>query len=339
MTPPRWLRASLLAIALFVADPARSAGPSFDCAKATTPDEKLVCANPRLAGLDARMGRVYALLKAQLRGTPAERALGKSQAEWMKERRGCTGADAPRGRAAACAEEQYLRRLLDLEDDLLVAPPGGALTARSGKAANTAVTVDVAWPALSAASPGAAAFNAFFEKRARDLLDQVGSLTPAEAEADAPEPGMEPSSTLQRVSVPWASARAVSVRIYVSEYTGGAHPNGGYATVTWDLARGRPLTADELFAGEGWQKAVAALVAAELARLPEEIFFEEARGAFAGKVLDLVGDPGAWTFMGDEAVLILPRYLLAPYAAGDLSVRLTFEQLKPWLRDGGALLR
>src|SRR5262249_34142766 len=38
---------------------ARQAGPSFDCAKATQPDEKAICADPQLAAMDQLIAQAY----------------------------------------------------------------------------------------------------------------------------------------------------------------------------------------------------------------------------------------------------------------------------------------
>jgi uncharacterized protein YecT (DUF1311 family) len=58
--------------------------PSFDCAKARTMVEKLVCANPRLARLDTRMAVSYSTLRAR----PEDgRALLAEQRAWLREER------------------------------------------------------------------------------------------------------------------------------------------------------------------------------------------------------------------------------------------------------------
>ncbi len=84
--------------------------PAWDCAKARTATERLICANPDIRAQDARMGAVYARLQA--RGTAPERA----QKSWLLDRRNvCDSAD--------CLRAAYAERIRDLER---LAGSGGA---------------------------------------------------------------------------------------------------------------------------------------------------------------------------------------------------------------------
>lgn len=58
--------------------------PSFDCRKARTLVEKLICANPRLARLDAQMSIAYFTL--QTKGNLSESLLNE-QRTWLREKR------------------------------------------------------------------------------------------------------------------------------------------------------------------------------------------------------------------------------------------------------------
>lgn len=81
----RWiLAASLLAAAPApVAFSATPAGPSFDCARAATPVEKAICANPGLAKLDRDMAAAYA---AAASVTPTPVTLKTAQRDFLAER-------------------------------------------------------------------------------------------------------------------------------------------------------------------------------------------------------------------------------------------------------------
>ena len=85
-----------------------SPAPVWDCAKARTGAERLICANPDIRAQDARMGGLYARLQA--RGLAPERA----QKDWLLNRRNaCDSADCLR---AAYAERiRYLERLAGSE--------------------------------------------------------------------------------------------------------------------------------------------------------------------------------------------------------------------------------
>ena len=54
-----------LAALLLTGEPAPP--PPFDCAKAVAPDDLLICEDSGLTRLDARLGRVYVILRHMLR--------------------------------------------------------------------------------------------------------------------------------------------------------------------------------------------------------------------------------------------------------------------------------
>ena len=60
-------------------------GPSFDCKKAKTCIEKLICANRELSGLDKKMTEAYRNLISKLQGEDKEQAK-QNQMKWIKAR-------------------------------------------------------------------------------------------------------------------------------------------------------------------------------------------------------------------------------------------------------------
>ena len=79
---------------------------SFDCAKAQSAAEKMVCANEELRELDEHLGRYYAAARAAV-GTGAS-CLQSDQSQWLKMTRGAC-------RDAACLRTVYLDRLAELD--------------------------------------------------------------------------------------------------------------------------------------------------------------------------------------------------------------------------------
>ena len=79
---------------------------SFDCGKAQTRIEKMICADAAIAGLDEHLGRYYAAGRAELEG--AASCLQSDQAQWLKTTR-----DACQD--AACLKSAYLNRLAELD--------------------------------------------------------------------------------------------------------------------------------------------------------------------------------------------------------------------------------
>ncbi|WP_347312725.1 MliC family protein [Defluviimonas sp. SAOS-178_SWC] len=117
-------------------------GPAFDCAKAESDAEKLVCADAGLAQLDRRVADRYAAALAVAKSLgagaqQAEDALRAYQRGWVKGRDDCWKADDLK----ACVEAAYLRREGELVAQwLLEKPTSVAFWACDGNPANEVVT-------------------------------------------------------------------------------------------------------------------------------------------------------------------------------------------------------
>jgi uncharacterized protein len=101
------MRLRVFAAVLFLLGAANSvSAQSFDCAKAQSPIEKMICGNAELGELDEHLGRYYAAARAAL-GNGAS-CLQTDQSQWLKlTRAGC--------RDAACLKNVYLDRLAELD--------------------------------------------------------------------------------------------------------------------------------------------------------------------------------------------------------------------------------
>jgi len=97
---------SLVAISLVWMPHVHSA--SFDCAKAKTKVDKLVCGDPKLSGLDDKLTALYNKVLAQ---SPVPEDTKQQQREWVKDPRNlCKNAD--------CLERAYTNRISDLQEQL-----------------------------------------------------------------------------------------------------------------------------------------------------------------------------------------------------------------------------
>lgn len=79
---------------------AHAQAASFDCAKAKTTIEKLICADAVLSRLDEELAAVY---KTALQDEKRAKSLIQVQKQWMKDRNGCVDAD--------CVKLAYVVRL------------------------------------------------------------------------------------------------------------------------------------------------------------------------------------------------------------------------------------
>ena len=109
----RKLNAMLYLFALLtVALPAQAA--SFDCAKASTKIEHLICDNPEISKLDEAMAESY---KEALKDHAHAKAIRQAQREWIKERNHCDD--------AACVQHIFETRLSALRGiSVAVSAPG-----------------------------------------------------------------------------------------------------------------------------------------------------------------------------------------------------------------------
>jgi uncharacterized protein YecT (DUF1311 family) len=74
---------------------------SFDCVKATSPAEKMICGDPALANLDKRLSRLY---RQALETSPDSEQIKSSQRHWLRTiRNGCT--------TVPCMRTAYERRV------------------------------------------------------------------------------------------------------------------------------------------------------------------------------------------------------------------------------------
>ena len=79
---------------------------SFDCSKAATPVEKMICANQRVSDLDEYLGRYYSAARADLGRGGA--CLVPGQKDWLRGVRNAC-------KDATCLERVYLQRLAELD--------------------------------------------------------------------------------------------------------------------------------------------------------------------------------------------------------------------------------
>ena len=89
---------------LFLSVTAQAA--SFDCAKAATATEKLICSSQRVSDLDEYLGRYYFAARAELGRGGA--CLVPTQRDWLRKVRNAC-------KDAACLENAYLVRLAELD--------------------------------------------------------------------------------------------------------------------------------------------------------------------------------------------------------------------------------
>ncbi len=103
---PETVRIAALALVLAAAFTLPAAAQSFDCAKASAPDEKAVCASGELSALDDEMSALYDdIMSHAMMGVSGETRDG--QEAFLDSRAACGAADA-------CLETAYKSRIAEL---------------------------------------------------------------------------------------------------------------------------------------------------------------------------------------------------------------------------------
>lgn len=110
-------RIAWIALNLLVLTPAHAA--NFDCRKATTHVEKIICGDAELSRLDEELGVAY---KAALRDVKHADAIKLSQKQWLKQRNSCT--------VAGCVKGAYEKQLSLLNLPFVTVPAGTLITGR-----------------------------------------------------------------------------------------------------------------------------------------------------------------------------------------------------------------
>jgi uncharacterized protein len=64
---------------------------SFDCARASRPDERAICAHPKLSDMDVEMATLYRVRLQMPMLMGSRGAAGDEQLAWLAKRRACGG--------------------------------------------------------------------------------------------------------------------------------------------------------------------------------------------------------------------------------------------------------
>ena len=107
-----YLRHAAIAAALCcTATAVSAANPSFNCAKASSSVEKLICNDAELADLDRSLSSLYSRVLENV--SAADKKLLKAEQQgWVKGRDDCWKSDDMRG----CVQREYRYRIDELKD-------------------------------------------------------------------------------------------------------------------------------------------------------------------------------------------------------------------------------
>lgn len=265
----------LFLVAALAVGPARAA--SFDCAKAATPVEKAVCADPRLGTLDEQIAQAYADLLRAL-DESQKRHARQYQVGWL------------RGRTVDGLGAAMNARLEELRDARRTVN-GVALLFLGGKHGRP--------PFFDAGGPaGSASYNAWAEGRwleadkddrealrvqaLRDKCRAGGARRPAEddCEGDAISHSFE---------VEFVAPQLISVQEDISEDAGGVHPMNETRHYRAWLSHGGELTPADLFVDARYK----AVIAKHVAKFMTQVAERDDKGGFPAQT-EVACEPANW---------------------------------------------
>lgn len=300
------------------------AQPNFDCDKATTAAENAICASPELAAADAAMTRAYGALLKTL--PPAgQAALKADQHDWVTGRDGgCFDKkDAALSQCLFAATDQRRRFLLGEGDNGAAGAPA-LLPVYFRESRRGAYEITIAYPQFAA--PAAPKFNAAVHAIVfgKDLL--------SEHRANSPNPHNGGSNSYDvSYEVTYLDANLASATLQFGSYQGGAHPNNWRVGMMWNPASDRPLALANFLADP--KKAVPVVSA-----FCKAVGEKEHWGLFDDPdFATVVKDSKSWAIDKGGVTLMFDAYSVTPYVAGPHDCRMTYADLKDWLKPGGPL--
>lgn len=302
--------------------------PSFDCARASSPVDRLICSEATLAELDRALAQQYETLHHSL--TPdGFNILRKGQIAWLTSRSGCVSKDKSRDQAVACLSESYTGRTNELSTQFM---SSGSLSIEKRVVARRLprFRVDEAdsYPWLVGRPQARAdAFNRYIAQR---LQPEKGLFAASGMKLD-PKP--EGDTTFSRYyEIHRFDDRLISIEFfqYHESYIG--HAWRSEFVINWDLRRDRPLRTADLFnSGTDWQQGIYDFA---MKSLREEDEIKNPESWFSSGT---VNDDDAWLFDDDGAVLLLghgERSLAG--ASGEVTI--PYDVLLPFLRSDAPIV-
>jgi uncharacterized protein YecT (DUF1311 family) len=309
---------------------APAARASFDCGKAASTQEKLICATPGLSALDVAVADAYRSVLGKLDGVP-KTAFRESQREWITYRQTICPAAQPEPGShppAECLKHIYQERLESLSKALQSVGPYTFLRIHRARASigededgrATFSSVDVEMPTIIAPTGvNADRFNAEMKEWAGRYMAPPKDTSEFDDDTDY----------FGDTIIQHADETLICVQFFDgSNSHGSAHGSTAITAVNWLWREGRALRVEDLFKPRsGWQEALAKLAFGELKKLVEDDLTTKE----AGELLATAEDPKNWIVTPDEFSIQFGQYEVGPYAIGTPTANIPWSALGSFL--------
>jgi uncharacterized protein YecT (DUF1311 family) len=323
-----------LAFGVALAVSAHASAASFDCAKAVTAREQLICGDPKLAAADEALAASY---RAALRplSPAAQRALRAGQQSWLHFvdticRTGGRQIPPAANRfdtPTSCIEGRYAVRQRQLDhattvSDGLVIGRFEDFAATPSDDSNRFLARNVAYPQIDRPrSKAQQRWNAAMRNAAARL-------------AEKPNPENPNTDVWVDYRLVTVTPALISLLWSVSWYGhGAAHPNNNELPVNWLMAPSRRVAADDLFdPAKPWREGLAELCFAALISAKEATdnpYFVKSAAALR----DIADRADRWIIERDGLGIQFQPYEIGPYVMGAPRCVVTWDKLRPFVAE------
>lgn len=343
------------AICLFVAATV-GRGASFDCAKARTPQEKAICASPKLSAADDQMAAAY---RAILRAAPPEMTseIRQSQLTWIHKRAtqcSPSGPDAATDletclladeNARAIALNQMIHKeagVTFIWHYIYRKTSGGEdPNAVNNNGPEGPGSLEASWPRAMSNTSEWNAWNQAIESATHKIAEQsnVDSAGPAPREWKA----VDGADVDVSVSIDFAGSELVTSTITNYWDGHGAHPNTDTVQFDWILKQQRLVRPEDVFrADSDWNTVLYNLCDRYLHKTLDHEFGGDyttfsAPGTITTRVHAIAADPQSWRIDDKGLTLVFQPYAVACYACTPDPFTIPWTELKPLLNPGFAV--
>jgi uncharacterized protein len=329
-----FLAVAAAAFALTKAAAAPASGPSFDCARAATAGERLVCGDPALSAADSKMSAAYSALRKTL-SPEGFSGFQTAQRVWLSYAvRICTSPLPPDENSTDtptdCLEDTYGSRaalmagVAVLRSDGLVLEPRMRFHTR-----NVPPTEETdIYPFLSGGSQ-AVPFNTFISKSFK--LDSWRMDDKSLFRYGTDIPFGEKLHARRTYSVMRLDRRIVSLKVSVSDFVGGHDEEPGDTALTWDLANSKAVSLSDVFAkNTDWKKFV---IAYATSRIKKHIADDNVTADPVNWDLSAsVADSSRWLWGKDKATVMFTVFMLYGMGDRDYDVDIPYSALKTYMK-------
>lgn len=333
-------------ILILLLAPDVASGASFNCARATTLQEKATCASPKLSAADDRMAAAYAKALATTPPELADAVRGDQRAWVRLVPLDCPEQGLDKGRTMAeCLDLVYAARIKQLDQTVV---QKGSVTFVSrwftliakeeneGPPAPTQrmpgyETLGVSWPIATAAGPEWKAWNKAIEDEVHRIgvFEEDGSAPIAVPALKAPEDDDQQNTA----SVELVDHNLVTALVD-HWWIRGAHPTEASIQLNWLLKEQRELRPDDVFRpGTEWRVFVVRRCGADLRRQLDQTG-GNAQDEKAEVASDMVSNPRNWKLGRKGIEIVYQDYAVAPRGAHPSPTRISWDSLKPYLQPG-----